>query len=53
LVFDANKPDGAPRKLMDVSRLKTLGWQASISLEDGLRNAYSWYLQNHQTARAS
>ena len=53
LVFDASKPDGAPRKLLDVSRLHALGWGASISLEDGLRNAYSWYLQHHQTARTS
>ncbi|MDD2728269.1 GDP-L-fucose synthase [Malikia sp.] len=47
LTFDATKPDGAPRKLMDVSRLAALGWQASISLEDGLRDAYAWFL-NHQ-----
>lgn len=39
LVFDVTKPDGTPRKLLDVSRLKALGWQASISLEDGLRDA--------------
>lgn len=38
--FDATKPDGTPRKLMDVSRLKTLGWQSSISLEEGIRNVY-------------
>jgi GDP-L-fucose synthase len=48
LSFDASKPDGAPRKLMDVSRLKALGWQASISLEDGLRNAYQWFVSNSQ-----
>jgi GDP-L-fucose synthase len=53
LGFDASKPDGAPRKLLDVSRLNALGWRASISLEDGLRNAYDWYLQHHETARAS
>jgi GDP-L-fucose synthase len=46
LTFDASKPDGAPRKLMDVGRLKNLGWQASISLEDGLRLTYAWFLQN-------
>lgn len=49
LVFDASKPDGTPRKLMDVSRLAALGWRASIGLEDGLRDAYSWFL-NHQEA---
>ncbi|MCW8923285.1 MAG: GDP-L-fucose synthase [Gammaproteobacteria bacterium] len=46
LVFDASKPDGTLRKLMDVSRLKKLGWQASISLEEGLRKTYDWYLQH-------
>lgn len=51
LIFDASKPDGAPRKLMDVSRLKALGWQASISLEDGLRDAYDWYVTNVEQAR--
>ncbi len=49
LVFDASKPDGTPRKLMDVSRLAALGWRAGIRLEDGLRDAYSWFL-NHQDA---
>jgi GDP-L-fucose synthase len=38
--FDATKPDGTPRKLMDVSRLKALGWEASISLEEGIRQVY-------------
>ena len=51
LAFDASKPDGTPRKLMDVSRLKALGWQASISLEDGLRDAYDWFLQNQNRFR--
>jgi GDP-L-fucose synthase len=40
LVFDTSKPDGTPRKLLDVSRLATLGWEPEISLEDGLRNTY-------------
>lgn len=51
LTFDATKPDGAPRKLMDVSRLKALGWQAKIGLEDGLRDAYQWFLANQQQYR--
>ena len=51
LKFDATKPDGTPRKLMDVSRLKALGWQSSISLEDGLRNAYCWYVENIEQSR--
>ncbi len=52
LTFDSNKPDGAPRKLMDVARLKSLGWEASITLEDGLRNAYGWYVANVEQARS-
>ncbi|MBT8765788.1 GDP-L-fucose synthase [Metapseudomonas boanensis] len=51
LGFDASKPDGTPRKLMDVSRLKALGWQASIGLEEGLRDAYRWYVENVEHAR--
>jgi GDP-L-fucose synthase len=52
LAFDAGKPDGSPRKLMDVSRLAALGWRASIGLEDGLRDAYRWYLDHHAEARS-
>jgi GDP-L-fucose synthase len=51
LVFDATKPDGTPRKLMDVSRLKLLGWQAQTSLEDGLRLAYDWFVANQDQFR--
>ncbi|GAA6184557.1 GDP-L-fucose synthase [Aliiglaciecola sp. NS0011-25] len=49
--FDASKPDGAPRKLMNVSRLKDLGWQYSISLEDGLASTYEWFLANQDSFR--
>ena len=51
LVFDAGKPDGAPRKLMDVSRLSVLGWRAGISLEDGLRDTYRWFVEHCAQAR--
>lgn len=51
IVWDTTKPDGTPRKLMDVSRLKALGWQASIGLEDGLRQAYEWFLQHQNNFR--
>lgn len=51
LKFDSSKPDGTPRKLMDVSRLKALGWQYSITLEDGLRSTYEWFLQHQDKAR--
>lgn len=42
--WDTSKPDGTPRKLLDVSRLHALGWHHSIPLEDGLRSTYDWYL---------
>ncbi|HFD6683405.1 TPA: GDP-L-fucose synthase [Providencia alcalifaciens] len=51
VVFDSNKPDGTPRKLMDVSRLKDLGWSYSIELEDGLDKTYQWFLQNQNNFR--
>lgn len=51
LVFDSSKPDGTPRKLLDVSRLKTLGWVASIDLERGLRETYDWFLENQSCFR--
>jgi GDP-L-fucose synthase len=51
IAFDATKPDGAPRKLMDVSRLKDLDWQFSIDLEQGLTNTYEWFLQNQESFR--
>jgi GDP-L-fucose synthase len=43
LIFDTSKPDGTPRKLLDVSRLTNLGWQASIPLREGLQQTYRWY----------
>ncbi|MCF5510813.1 NAD-dependent epimerase/dehydratase family protein [Pseudomonas sp. PA-3-11C] len=51
LSFDASKPDGAPRKLMDVSRLRALGWQSKIGLEEGLRDAYQWFVENRLQVR--
>jgi GDP-L-fucose synthase len=50
--FDSSKPDGAPRKLLDVSKLCTLGWRAKIPLEDGIRQTYEWYLRNVGHLRA-
>jgi GDP-L-fucose synthase len=46
LVFDATKPDGMPRKLLDVSKLSDLGWTAKIPLEEGVRSTYQWFLEN-------
>lgn len=51
IVHDLAKPDGTPRKLMDVSRLAALGWRAQIGLEDGLRDAYAWFLAHQGVAR--
>jgi GDP-L-fucose synthase len=51
LAFDATKPDGTPRKLMDVSRLAAMGWRPQIGLENGLRQTYGWFLENHARLR--
>ncbi|MCW8945271.1 MAG: GDP-L-fucose synthase [Sedimenticola sp.] len=44
LVFDSSKPDGSPRKLIDVSRLAAMGWRSSVDLEEGLRRTYGWFV---------
>ncbi|MDA9353012.1 GDP-L-fucose synthase [Gammaproteobacteria bacterium] len=46
LNFDSSRPDGAPRKLIDVSRLSNMGWKYNVNLKDGLRKTYEWYLKN-------
>jgi GDP-L-fucose synthase len=51
LTFDATKPDGTPRKLLDVTRLHALGWRHKITLADGVRSTYNWYLQHAGTTR--
>ncbi len=51
IAFDATKPDGAPRKLMNVDRLASLGWKYSYSLEEGLKEAYEWFLANQDNFR--
>jgi GDP-L-fucose synthase len=53
LAFDATKPDGAPRKLLDVSRLHALGWRHKIALREGIASSYRWFLENHATARGA
>ncbi|PTY36327.1 GDP-fucose synthetase [Saccharospirillum sp. MSK14-1] len=50
--FDASKPDGAPRKLMSVSRLSNLGWNYSISLKQGIEKTYQWFLENNKEYRS-
>jgi GDP-L-fucose synthase len=51
IVFDATKPDGMPRKLLDVSRLHALGWRHRVALEDGLRSTYEWFVAHAFEAR--
>jgi len=51
LVFDSTKPDGAPRKLLDVSRLQSLGWKAGTSLKEGLTKTYAWFLDHQHNLR--
>jgi len=52
LVFDPTKPDGTPRKLQDVTRINSLGWQARTSLKQGITTTYQWYLDNINSLRA-
>ena len=49
LTFDSTKPDGTPRKLLDVSKLNALGWRPKISLREGIASTYEWFLQNKAT----
>lgn len=51
LVFDTTRPDGTPRKLLDVSRMKALGWQARTGLRDGVEKTYRWFLEHQDQAR--
>jgi len=53
LAFDTSKPDGAPRKLLDVSRLHALGWQHQIDLRQGIASSYQWFLDHYQDLRAT
>lgn len=52
LIFDDTKPDGTYRKLLDVSRMTRLGWQAKVALEQGIADTYSWYIENRVHARS-
>jgi GDP-L-fucose synthase len=49
--FDASKPDGTPRKLLDVSFLRSLGWRAEVSLEEGVKRTYQWFKDNYHSLR--
>ena len=50
LRFDPQRPDGTPRKVLDVSRLKALGWQPKVTLRDGLQQVYRWYCEEYASA---
>jgi GDP-L-fucose synthase len=50
VAWDSTKPDGTPKKLLDISRIKTLGWEPKTSLEQGIRKTYAWYLAHHLQA---
>lgn len=52
LEWDAGKPDGTPRKLMDVSKLERMGWKASVSLKDGLTETYKWFLEHQKNFKS-
>jgi GDP-L-fucose synthase len=51
LIFDATKPDGTMRKLLDVSRAKGLGWKTRVSLRDGIEKTYQWFLEHSESFR--
>ena len=51
ILWDVSKPDGAPRKLMDVSKLKEIGWQYSTELEEGMKKTYQWFLDNIESIK--
>ncbi|MFM8810399.1 MAG: NAD-dependent epimerase/dehydratase family protein, partial [Chthoniobacterales bacterium] len=51
LEVDTSKPDGTPRKLLDISKIKSLGWSPKISLRDGIAHAYRWFCENYKEAR--
>jgi len=46
IIWDASKPDGTPRKLMDISKMHDLGWKHKIDLEEGIQMTYDWFLEN-------
>jgi GDP-L-fucose synthase len=51
IVFDASKPDGTPRKLLDISKLHAMGWRHSIDLRQGIEETYRWFLDHTEHPR--
>ena len=52
LEFDTSKPDGTPRKMLDIGRLQALGWKPKVALHDGLADTYRWFVDNQDSLRA-
>ena len=51
IIWDSSKPDGTPRKLLDISKMKSLGWKYHTELEEGIRKTYRWYLNNSKNLK--
>lgn len=51
IIWDSSKPDGTPRKLMDISKMHALGWKHKTGLQEGISNTYSWFLENHNSIK--
>jgi GDP-L-fucose synthase len=51
LAFDATKPDGTPRKLLDIAKIKSLGWSPRIPLREGIAETYKWFLENPEKTK--
>ena len=51
IIWDASKPDGTPRKLLDVSKINNLGWKSKTSLEEGVKKTYTWFQENYENSR--
>jgi GDP-L-fucose synthase len=48
IIWDDTKPDGTPRKLLDVSKMHNIGWKHQVSLEEGIKKTYNWFLENNK-----
>ena len=51
LIFDTSRPDGTPRKVLDVSRIEKLGWKAKVNLREGIESTYKWFLDEYDSGR--